>query len=794
MSSIGARRRHGSVAWLWLWLSLAFGPGRVLATPAVAVAAETLLLGSVNGVLQDEALLVLREADGGLLLAEPDLRRWRVRLPAQPDLVRDGTAYYRLGALPGVRLSVDESRQQFSATLPAEAFEVLQSRSRAAVPVRAPQRAAWGGYLSYDLLLERGAGAGAAAAFLEPGVFGPLGSATTGLLLRHSLGGPARGAAPLAPVLRLDSTWSLDDPGQLASLRLGDAISHAATRWGAAVRFGGVQYATNFGLQPNLALLPQQSHSGSAVVPSVIDVFVNGAFVTRHQLPPGPFSVTDIPMPAGPGTLRVVVRDALGREQVVERAFIGSAALLRPGLSAFSFEVGRLRNGFGIASNDYGEPIVAGTWRHGLSETFTAEAHAEAAGPGNHAAGLNAALLLPGLGLADLALAASDGKRGRGRLAGLGLSHQGRGFSAALELQQASAAFWQLGLMPTQLAPRRRVGANLGMGLGSLGSVGLGYVRQDRREVDATPVRLALLAWSFSLARSVQASLSLRKSLAGDRATSLGLLLNMPLGERASVTAAVQREHARGQAGAQDRTLTLQQSLPLGTGWGYGLSVDGQHSLRGRVAYQGSVGSWSLEVARQGRASGLRLGAHGSLVTLGGELAASRAMSNAFALVRVPGFEGVRIYNGNQPVGRTDARGVLIVPGLQPYQENDIRLDDQDLPLDARIASMRKAVVPWFRSGVVAEFHVVREAAVELRVLHADGTPVAAGTPARLEGAEATFPVGSDGRLYLSGVLPRNRVVLDAGARHRCAFEFDFQPEADPLPDLGTFTCEGISP
>ena len=42
---------------------------------------------------------------------------------------------------------------------------------------------------------------------------------------------------------------------QLASLRLGDSIS-GASGWGGAVRFGGVQWATNFSVQPDFVTFP----------------------------------------------------------------------------------------------------------------------------------------------------------------------------------------------------------------------------------------------------------------------------------------------------------------------------------------------------------------------------------------------------------------------------------------------------------------------------------------------------------------------------------------------------------
>ena len=62
-------------------------------------------------------------------------------------------------------------------------------------------------------------------------------------------------------------------PDRLATVRAGDTVSRAGA-WGNAVRYGGVQYATDFATQPNLVLTPGQFVAGQATVPSTVDVFV----------------------------------------------------------------------------------------------------------------------------------------------------------------------------------------------------------------------------------------------------------------------------------------------------------------------------------------------------------------------------------------------------------------------------------------------------------------------------------------------------------------------------------------
>ncbi len=81
---------------------------------------------------------------------------------------------------------------------------------------------------------------------------------------------------------RLDTAWTRDFPDRMATLRVGDSFSSPGG-WGRAVRFGGVQFGTNFSTQPMLVTTPLLAAHGEAVVPSTVDVFVNGRPVASES-------------------------------------------------------------------------------------------------------------------------------------------------------------------------------------------------------------------------------------------------------------------------------------------------------------------------------------------------------------------------------------------------------------------------------------------------------------------------------------------------------------------------------
>lgn len=118
---------------------------------------------------------------------------------------------------------------------------------------------------------------------------------------------------------------------------------------------------------------PLPTLRGEASLPSTVDVFVNNSQRLQGRVQPGPFDISDLPLVTGQGEIRTVVRDLLGREQVVVQPYYISPSLLKPGLSAYSVETGFLRLNYGTESNRYGRAMVAGTWRNGVTPTFTQE-------------------------------------------------------------------------------------------------------------------------------------------------------------------------------------------------------------------------------------------------------------------------------------------------------------------------------------------------------------------------------------------------------------------------------------
>ncbi|MFZ9405992.1 MAG: fimbria/pilus outer membrane usher protein [Burkholderiaceae bacterium] len=763
-------------------------PTQASSTPAApsAEVEELLLLPTVNEVSESEPRLMLRDRAGQLWLAENDLKGWRIRIPAGEPRVFDGIRYWRLSSIEGASSRLDERALKAELRFPATAFEASQvSGGRAAGPVAS--RPGWGGFLSYDLLAQHVTGRMGESGAFELGMFSPLGVGVTGVLMRERL----TTGIDQSRYVRLESTWTLDNPERMTSLRIGDGISRSAAGWGRSVRFAGLQYGTNFATRPGLVLVPQQSFSGSAVVPSTVDVYINNALVSQQKVPAGPFSIGNIPTAPGPGMMQVVVRDLLGREQVIQQPFFGSSFLLREGLDDYSFEAGALRRNFGLISEDYGSSFASMTWRRGWTSNFTGEGHFEVGQGGQLAAGLGAAVLLGELGTVNLSAAGSNSDRGRGGLAGLSLLRQGKLFSLGLRTQFASAGFWQLGLDPGDFVPSRTVEGVMGFNLSKGGALSLGLFQQDFRQADRDPIRLATASWSSVIMPSVFGGLTFSQSFSGERNRTLGLFVNWMIDARTSASGNATRTSTRITPGDWAGAVSMQRAVPVGEGWGWRLRADDNRNLQAGTTLQTGVGAYNLELARQGSDTAARLGVQGGLIFMEGKAFASRRTTDSFALVRVPGHPGVRVFSNNQPVATTDADGVAIVPRLLAYQRNVISIDEQDFPLDTQLGTLRADAVPWYRSGTVVQFEAKRVASAEFTVVNERGEPLPKGLTIRLEGQPESSVTIEGGRAYLSGLQAKNRAIVTL-PQGRCVVEFDFKAGSDPLPDLGRLTCRRL--
>jgi outer membrane usher protein len=760
-----------------------------LAPTASPIAEELLLAISINGQKPTDTVLIKRDATGALLVRREDLLRWRLLVPQREAVSMEGDAFYPLTAFAGLSYRIDESQQALLLDVPVDLFSqttLAGSRGVLNVPTSSPL----GGFLNYDVFVDHDPKRTATNALAELGAFNAWGVGLSSFL-RQDLPEGAR-------VVRLASTWTHDRPTQMTSVRFGDLIN-ANGSWGRSVRFGGVQWATNFATQPGLITFPRPAMAGEAILPSTLDLYVNDALRMRRQVPAGPFAIEDMPVLTGQGEARLVVTDLLGREQVIVAPYYASPQLLQADLNAYSFELGAIREDFGIASNHYGRALAVGTFRHGLTDRFTAEAHTELLEQ-HQAAGVGGVFLLPA-GVFSASLAASHSQPttgtdiasvlrttpgGSGGLLGLAFQGQSNWLGYGANLQLTSARFSQVGLEPGQPSPRQTRQVYVNVATHRAGSFGLSYAYQDRR-IDES-AELLNASYSVTLGGIGFLGLSVLRVLRPEATSVLGLNFTRLFGTRDTGSI-----NASSDADSTQAYLRLQRSLPPGDGMGYRVLTGLADSDRreAAVSMQNRVGTYSAEIGQAQGATSYRGSASGGVALLGTDAFLSRRVDNSFAVVHVPGYANVDVYHDNQPIARTNEHGTALIARLRPYQVNSIRIEAADLPMDAQIGTLQLDAIPYLRSGLSLSFPIKRSRGALFTIVLDSGEPLPAGAVAKLVGHAEEFPVGLNGQVYMTDLDATNRIAL-TWREQSCEFALAFPESTDPLPDLGTHRCSGV--
>ncbi len=737
------------------------------------------MLVDINRQQLNQTVLVLEDKAGVLYLWSQDLQRWRLRQPnPSTAIVYQGDNYFPLSAILGVSHVYDPKTLTLMIEVRSQAFTRTTIDSQYTnMPL--PVKPGSGGFINYDFFAAHTQDSTQRSAQFELGYFNRFGVGTGSVY--------ANNPGSSSSVTRLDTTWTTDYPEKMETLHLGDAITTPGT-WGRSVRFGGIQFGTNFGTQPGFDTFPQQSAAGQAVLPSTVDVFINNTLVSSQSLPPGSFSIRNLPVITGEGNVRLVVRDLFGREQVITRPFYASQTLLRTGLEDFSGEFGFLRENFGINSNDYSEWLSTGTYRRGLNEHFTGELHAEMM-RNLTTVGLGGDYLIPQLGTIGTYVAGSLSKSGNGGLLLFGIDRLAQPWSLGAHTQWISRDFTQVGLQAPQLPPVQLSSINLSYATRNSGSVGIAYVTQYNR--DQVNSRIATFSYSVSLGKTGSLSLSALRTYAGDENTTIFAMLSISLGPSTSLSSSLQSARAGSAGNSNDFSTTLQLNLPPGEGYGYKLQADTDGSREASYSLQNNIGTYTIDAAQNQDSTATRLDVSGGMAMLGNNLFLSRSIDQSFAVARIPDYPGVRILADNQPAGRTDAGGNALIPRLRAYDINLISIDQRDLPLDAEISTLKLEAVPYFRSGVEVKFPIRHSHGATLTIHLENGNPMPVGASVQEVGNDTVYTVGYDGEVYVVGLGTTTRLRATWSSQS-CEFDVSFTASADPLPDLGIFVCRGV--
>lgn len=741
-----------------------------------------------------------QQDDGTLTATAEMLRGLGLKAPAATN----ADEQVHLSQLPGVSYRLDERSQSLyivaedAARVPHTVDVNPRSRDWDLVP-----QSSTGAVLNYSLFASsEGAFTEGINTFsglsgaLDGRVFGPYGTFSQSAIATTA-------SADVIGLTRLQTTWTYSDPDRLLAYRAGDTMSGGLS-WTRPVWLGGLQAQRNFGLRPDLITLPVPAISGSAAVPSTIDVYTQNVRTFTGEVPAGPYELTNLPVTTGAGTTNVVLRDAMGRETTTSVPFYTSNQLLRGGLYDFSTEIGFPRRYYGIQSYNYdGRLMGSASLRYGLSDALTLEAHTEG---GEDLINGGGGIVFPwgGIGLASFALAASNSQGENGAQIAGSVEMALNGVSLYARTQRTIGDYrdiacvtagepsplnaFTIGFTRYSVCPPKALDqVNLGIPLPfDRSTIGLSYTQLE----SALGFRDRIIGLSFNrpfLAKSTIFA-SAFTDLDNDNGISAFAGISLPLGGGANAFGGLE-SGAGGARGFVSASKADEQDVGS-YGWRVRVAQGDIEDRSAMLSYRTSVGRieagvQQFEGAVQGTAQ-----FDGSVALAGGGVFFGNRIDDAFAVVDV-GAPDVDVQYENRSVGKTDQGGRLLVPYLNAYQSNKISIDPKNLPVDAEVPKTRELVMPADRGGVVVQFNVT-ESTLAALVTFVDGwgSPIKVGARGHLQGADEVFVIGYDGQAYLRNLSAHNVVAIELPDGDACHAAFDYAPHPGEQVVIGAVTCQ----
>lgn len=739
----------------------------MLARPAPA--AETVIATLVVNQQSKGEYFVILENDGDFLVSRTDLQAVGFAAPRGKRSIIEGKEYLSLRSMEQVTFVFDER----TLTLAISAHPTLLPPSSIDLRPRRPTGIRY--TRDNSLFLNYGVSYGDSTA----GDYGTLTAANqlgirSGDVLFLSDSVYTR-TAEERTLVRLMSSFIYDRRDRLERYTAGDLLASSGGL-GSTVNMGGLSYAKVYGIDPYFITYPTLDFSGLAPLPSTVEIYMNGMLYRTEQVAPGPFDLRNITAAGGGNLLDVVIRDPFGNETRIQNPFYSSETVLAKGLHQYSYNAGFLREEYGEQSNQYGDPAYSLNHRYGLRNDTTIGFRAEGA-TGLNNFGPELTYVLHRGGAVNLSLAESV-HHGTGAYAGMaGYQYASRAFSARVFLRGQSREYETVASLAADEQVRMTTGGAVGFGAGTLGSVTFEYSRQD--DYDDGRQQAGGVSYARALGRDFQLTLSAR-SVRNER-RNREFYAAITYNPRTQTAVSARHLHSTDR---DSDTLEVQQSAPLGEGFGYRASVDRTvtdldrtTSFSPSVQYNSPAaifrGDYRVEQSGTGTIQSYNLSLSGAIVAVGGRVGLSRPVTDSFALVQVGELEGVRVSANGQEIGSTDSDGKLFVPSLGSYVDNRITINDDDVPVNYSLTGVSRLVSPPLRSGSCVVFPALRVQPVtgKIRVeVGGAAMPVEFTRVSLADGERSySFITARDGEFYLERLESRDAPDAAGGNGDGCA-------------------------
>ncbi|MGE8540218.1 MAG: fimbria/pilus outer membrane usher protein [Acinetobacter sp.] len=683
--------------------------------------------------------------------------------------ISQGSISYCLISNPEIEISEDQDLQLVKIDIPAS---YMLSQNIGNIKIQMPELPGLGGFINYDLFYQGGDYSEQANAVADLGIFWRNTFLNSSHIFRKNTN--SSNDLDAGHHTRLNTTLTFEFPKKLANLQIGDVVS-TNTGLTQSYYFGGFRWGTNFVSRPDFIYWNTPSLKGSALVPSTIDLIINGNKAYNSKINPGEFNIDSNINFRGLGSADMIVQDIMGNRTVQNIPIFVSERLLKKGLTDYSFSAGKIRYNYSEASDDYREWFASGYFRHGLSSSTTLGAISDYSHDLS-STGILWSQYLYKLGLLEVNSAYSNDHHNDGFTVSTEFKRDYKLYSFGLKYQYYSRDFKMLGMEDDSFLPEQE---NLlyfsKSAIPFLGNLSLTYIdRLFRDDSERENERIFSIRSSRSLFDNLNMSVGFSYDAINQDNNRVDLSLSYRFDDKNAAYF--------NQTDSDSTNLTFVKNSSNAVGVDY--SVGGGRSNdenTGNVAtrLKSKAGDLDLQYLKTGDQNNYSAAFHGALTWLGSSVDLTKSVNNGFSLVKVTDSPNIDVYRNDLFIGKTNKHGEIFVHDLIAYTNQHVSFNENQLQIEDKVSTARKSIMPLNKRGYIVEFPVIHTKEVDLKLVDLAGKPIVKGSQVTLDGnMDDIYPIGSDDVVTVYGLTAGvHQLHVQMSASETCTVDFELKYE-----------------
>ncbi|MDS7957772.1 MULTISPECIES: fimbria/pilus outer membrane usher protein [unclassified Acinetobacter] len=604
--------------------------------------------------------------------------------------------------------------------------------------------------------------------------------------------------------VRLESKWQYVDPEKIRIYTLGDFISNSPD-WGSSVRLAGFQWSSAYSQRGDIVTSALPQFSGSAALPSTLDLYVNQQKIYSGLVPSGPFDIKQLPFISG-NEVTLVTTDATGQQSITKKPYYFSSKILAKGINEFSVDVGVPRYNYGLYSNDYDDATFAsGAIRYGYSNSLTLSGGAEASTDGLSNLGTGFAKNILGIGVINADIAASQYKEEYGYSALLGLEGRiSKNISFNTSYRKVFDNYFDLArvsqvryLKDNQINAESQNYLNYSALADEIFRAGINYnfyagygVYLGYNQIKYSDNSYKLL--STNLSGSLDKNWGFYASAYKDYENhkDYGIYFALRYTPSSKVNAITSISSDSGSLRYRQEIFGLSEPQIGSFGWGGYVERDqdaNENNASVYASYRARAAYLTGRYNRFGDNDQVALSATGSLVAAAGRIFAANEIGEGYAVVTNAGPQS-QILNGGVNLGATDKSGRFLIANLRPYMSHHIYLDPSYLPLEWEVSSTNQTAFVGYRQGTLVDFGAHQVISGLVKLVDQNNSPLMPGYAVRINDQQDGV-VGYDGEVFIPNLLKQNKLEVDLLDHGSCQVDFAYENKQYSAKKLGPYVC-----